>query len=105
MRSVMMRNRSLSVNNFLIKVHRPEGIIESLDNNSRAKLAAEKSDGKTEANESIFQDVKKLTNKVTVNQRRPVNRLTTVKCTPVIRQKCISLPNRNSSWINKILLL
>lgn len=50
-RSVMMGNSPLSVNDFLIEVRRLEGIIESLDHSSGVKAAPQKLDGKTDAND------------------------------------------------------
>ena len=50
-RSVMMGNSPLSVNDFLIEARRLEGIIESLDHSSGVKAAPKKLDGRSDAND------------------------------------------------------
>ena len=64
MRSVMMGNPPISVNDFLIKVRRLENIADPVA--GPVKEVTEKEDEKKTANDSLFQAVEALTNQVAV---------------------------------------
>ena len=64
MRSVMMGNPPVSVNDFLVEVRRLENIADSVAGS--VKEVTEKEEGKKTANNSLFQAVEALTNQVAV---------------------------------------